>query len=68
MIKLDISDYCNDCPEFDAETHTLRTLYALDQAVETRIACSNAEKCNRIKKYLETAMERKDENSNGESS
>ena len=65
MIKLDIPDYCNDCPEFDAETHTI---YAWDQAVETRIACSNAEKCNRIKKYLESAMERKDENSNGESS
>ena len=65
MIKLDISDYCNDCPEFDAETHTI---CAWDQAVETRIACSNAEKCNRIKKHLETVMERKDENSNGESS
>ena len=65
MIKLDISDYCNDCPEFDAETHTI---YAWDQVVETRIACSNAEKCNLIKKHLESAMERKDENNNGESS
>ena len=57
MIKLDISDYCNDCPEFDAETHTL---YAWDRAAETRIACSNAEKCNRIKEYLESVMERKE--------
>ena len=65
MIKLDISDYCNDCPEFDAETHTF---YALGRTVETRIACSNAEKCNLIKKYLESVMERKDESSNGESS
>ena len=65
MIKLDIFDYCNDCPEFDAEIHTF---YALDRAVETRITCSNAEKCNLIKKYLESVMERKDENSNGEGS
>ena len=65
MIKLDIFDYCNDCPEFDAETHTI---YALGQAVETRIACSNAEKCSLIKKYLELIMKRKDDSSNGESS
>ena len=65
MIKLGIFDYCNNCPEFDAKTYTI---YALDRAVETRITCSNAEKCNLIKKYLESVMERKDENSNGESS
>ena len=65
MIKLDISDYCNDCPEFDAEIHTF---YALDRTVEIRIVCSNAEKCNLIKKHLESAMERKDENSNAEGS
>ena len=35
MIKLDIHGYCNDCPEFDIETHTF---YTWDQTVETSIA------------------------------
>ena len=65
MIKLDISDYCNDCPEFDAET---QTIYGWGEAVATHIVCSNAEKCNLIKKYLESVIKRKDENNNGESS
>jgi len=53
MIKLDVDDYCHDCPEFEPE---LERLYIedinFDRHVDTRITCDNQHKCRHIMRYL----------------
>lgn len=50
MIKLNIEDYCQDCPMFDAVTDKL---YANCTVLTTYVTCKNKEICNKIKIYLE---------------
>ena len=53
MIKLVVNDLCHDCPAFEVETR-IHTGYMDKRVFEIR--CSNYEKCNQIKDYLERKM------------
>ena len=53
MIKLDVSDYCHNCPYFDAVT---KVIYSDGKPFETHITCANAPKCYCIKIYLKTVL------------
>ena len=53
MIKLDISDYCHNCPYFDAVS---KVIYSDGKLFDTHITCANAPKCYCIKIYLKTVL------------
>lgn len=50
MIELNIEDYCNDCPMFEANTGKI---YSNCKILTTYITCENRNLCRRIKTYLE---------------
>lgn len=50
MIELNIQDYCQDCPMFNARTDKV---YANSKVFNTYITCENKDICKRIKTYLE---------------
>lgn len=50
MIKLNIQDYCQGCPMFNARTDKV---YANSKVLNTYITCENKDLCERIKTYLE---------------
>lgn len=54
MIKLNIEDYCQDCPMFEAVTDKL---YANCTVLTTYVTCKNKEICNKIKIYLEAKQD-----------
>ena len=60
MIRLDISEYCNDCCDFEPDvTKPVRTaLYSDDEnknivQSDTIVRCKHAKRCESIKRYLE---------------
>lgn len=59
MIELKINDYCQDCPEFDAD---IDEYFRMDGgAKHTLISCKHEKKCLSIKTHLETVL-RKEQN------
>lgn len=60
MIKLDVSDYCHNCPYFDAVS---KVIYSDGKLFDTHITCANAPKCYCIKIYLKTVLK---ENNNAQ--
>lgn len=56
MIKLEVEDYCHECPCFEAETIAPPDLYFDNECVkhvgDTYMRCVNREQCERIRKYL----------------
>lgn len=56
MIRLDISEYCTACCDFEPDVTKPMKLYTEDQAItmsDTIIRCKNAKRCESIKRYLE---------------
>lgn len=58
MIKLEVAEYCYECPDFEAvvEKDTVE-VYDFDEYVniektDTIIKCANCEKCDAIRQYL----------------
>ena len=49
MITLNIEDYCQNCPEFEAE---MERLYAGNDICQTNLFCAHREKCRRIQEYV----------------
>lgn len=54
MIKLEIEDYCQNCPAFEATTEKF-TDFA-HNAVITKVYCESQKKCARLVQYLERKM------------
>ena len=53
MIRLQVENYCQNCEEFEPETQVMSMGYVgMNSKVDTTIRCSNAQKCERICKYL----------------
>ena len=50
MIELNIQDYCQGCPMFNARTDKV---YVNSKVLNTYITCENKDLCERIKTYLE---------------
>lgn len=54
MIKLNIEEYCKNCPEFEVVQETLKSFDMLNGVyAEHHLTCGNIEKCREIKKHLE---------------
>lgn len=60
MIRLDISEYCNDCCDFNPDvTKPERLLIraddtdAINAQSDTIVRCKYAKRCESIKRYLE---------------
>lgn len=58
MIKLEIEDYCNDCPYFSSDE---KTIYAND-SVYTAIQCKDRDKCLRIANHILSRVQNKPQN------
>ena len=56
MIKLDIKDYCQNCPEFEAKTNKAvgRTLGGDTNYVHIVVSCENKDRCAAMHDYLKT--------------
>ncbi len=53
MIRLDIREYCHNCPDFfvDSETHMHYSSLG-ETGFDTFLRCKHRERCQRIEKYL----------------
>lgn len=62
MIKLIVDDYCHDCPEFEptVETQSYEDFFG-DMIVNHEVKCKYAERCERIKEYLDNQKDGKNE-------
>lgn len=49
MIDLQVADYCQKCPHFEAQTDEISSLFSSNFI----ITCANMEKCRAIFKYIE---------------
>lgn len=54
MIRLEVEDYCQNCPDFEAKVDST-SLHANDKEVVNYhiIRCKHARRCERMKEYLE---------------
>lgn len=52
MIRLNVKEYCNNCPEFEAQTNKVYYTYKVEPEIHTTVTCKNMEKCERIKERL----------------
>lgn len=60
MIRLSIPNFCQDCPEFEADVEK----YGYNNSWQTNITCAHLERCRNIKLQLENQMiEEKKKNS-----
>ena len=50
MIKLEVADYCLDCPDFDSVSETLTN--GNGNIVFTTVRCEYERRCKNIYKYL----------------
>lgn len=58
MIRLDIDEYCNNCPEFESDVkkdviHYKTIDFGKTSIVNTIITCEHRERCCSIKNFLE---------------
>ena len=58
MIKLDVDDYCQSCPDFIADVEKFK-YGCLNEiiSVHTTIRCENSDRCRNMVKYLKEELE-----------
>ena len=56
MIKLEVEDYCQNCPAFEPMVEKF-TNYA-QSAVITTVCCESEKKCARLVQYLERRLKK----------
>lgn len=68
MIKLDVQEYCQECPAFDPVKHTVTEKFmSLGESVEmstTHIRCRDWKRCKQIERYLRKELEHESNNEN----
>ena len=60
MIKLEVQDYCQTCPNFEADVERPVTLYRDAEEItigDTIIRCENRRICERVKKVISNEKE-----------
>lgn len=62
MIKLEVEEYCDDCPEFDAhvEKEVLFAGYS-KKYCNTNITCEHKDKCKRLKDMIEKEAKKRND-------
>ena len=56
MIRLDVKEYCHECPHFAAVQQGPEVLYASEEEIyisEAVISCAHAAECEAIRRFLE---------------
>ena len=56
MIKLDVAEYCANCPYFSPESESVTLHTPSDEIITTTVQCKNKEKCNLICEYLSNKL------------
>lgn len=61
MIRLEVEEICETCPNFEAVSST-STLYAENEPVHTEhvVTCRNSEVCRNIRAFMETVLAERD--------
>lgn len=54
MIKLKTQTYCQNCPDFEADVNKVAVCIRDTPHYVTTIFCKHKERCEAIKRYLET--------------
>ena len=58
MIKLDVADYCQSCPDFEADIEKLEYGYLNEvKSVNTTIRCINRNHCRNLVRRLKEELE-----------
>ena len=52
MVKLEIEEYCDNCPEFDAH---------VEKDVNTNITCEHKDKCRCLKDMIEKETKKRND-------
>lgn len=62
MIKLNIEDYCQNCPDFEPKKEVM-TYFSGDKVIErhTTVYCKYKDRCASIARYLKEAAESKED-------
>lgn len=62
MIELEVEEYCDDCPEFDAhiEKAVLFDGYSKEYC-NTNITCEHKDKCKRLKDMIEKEAKKRND-------
>lgn len=60
MIRLEVEDYCQNCPAFEPEVeHTNIVDSAFNiQIIETTVTCENKRVCKNLVRYLKKQLEK----------
>lgn len=63
MIKLEVEEYCDNCPEFDAhvEKYALFPDFSKKKYFNTNITCEHKDKCERLKDMIEKETKKRDD-------
>lgn len=61
MIKLEVEEYCNECPNFEPEVAKINIDGFFKVVCNTNIFCEHRHKCNNIAEYMKAKYERKDD-------
>lgn len=60
MIKLTVEDYCQNCPEFEADVIKTKA-FCVDEVINhTTITCEHRDKCAQLKSYIERNTNKND--------
>ena len=58
MIKLDVNDYCQSCPDFEAAVEKFEYGYLNEvKSVNTTIRCENRDRCRNLVRHLKEELE-----------
>lgn len=58
MIMLYKATYCEECPEFEAETERM---FAGNKCAQTRVYCKHSKRCRNIYEYIKEQAKKEEE-------
>ena len=57
MIKLDVADYCQSCPDFIADVEKFEYGSLNEIKINTTIRCENSDRCRNLVRRLKEKLE-----------
>ena len=57
MIKLDVADYCQSCPDFIADVEKFEYGSLNEIKINTTIRCENSDRCRNLVRRLKEELE-----------
>jgi hypothetical protein len=60
MIELKVEEYCNECPNFEADVKELRAIEFVGQVPipNFMVMCAHRNRCSAMKRYLEKTLKK----------